>query len=65
MDLLDDPFDDPSADSRVVLDGLGRACLWPAWCPVPHGWATVLCPAPHAEALAFLRQHDDAAFSHC
>lgn len=59
-----DPFGDPSADSRVVLDEHDRACLWPARLPAPHGQATVLCPTPYAEALAFLRQHDDDVLAH-
>ncbi|MFI7584001.1 MbtH family NRPS accessory protein [Kocuria sp. M1N1S27] len=56
---ITDPFEDPSADSRVVIDCHGRACLWPACCPVPTGWTTALCPAPHDEAVAFLRVHED------
>ncbi|MFI7742103.1 MbtH family NRPS accessory protein [Kocuria rhizosphaericola] len=59
MMSIPDLFDDPSTESRVVIDGHGRACLWPACCPVPLGWTTALCPAPYDEAVAFLNGHHD------
>jgi uncharacterized protein YbdZ (MbtH family) len=49
-----DPFDDPHAEVRVVIDSHGRPCLWPAACPVPFGWTTALCPTPCHEAQAYL-----------
>ncbi|GGG49650.1 hypothetical protein GCM10011374_10180 [Kocuria dechangensis] len=52
-----DPFDDPYAEVRVVIDTHGHPSLWPAACPVPFGWATALCPAPRAEADAYRDFH--------
>jgi len=49
-----DPFDDVHAEVRVVIDAHGQPTLWPATCPVPFGWVTALCPAPRAEAQAYL-----------
>jgi uncharacterized protein YbdZ (MbtH family) len=64
-----DLFDDPHAEVRVVIDNHGYPCLWPATCPVPFGWTTALCPAPHHEAQTYLEHHhstsahDDNAWS--
>lgn len=52
-----DPFDDPHAEVRVVIDSHGHPCLWPAACPVPFGWTTALCPAPRHEAQTYLDCH--------
>lgn len=48
-------------DLGQEVRGHGRACLWPACCPVPLGGTTALCPAPYDEAVAFLRSHDEAS----
>ncbi|MGX5358078.1 MbtH family NRPS accessory protein [Kocuria sp. KH4] len=48
------PFDDPHAEMRVVLDGHGHPSLWPAALPVPFGWTTSRCPAPRPEAQSCL-----------
>jgi MbtH protein len=52
-----DPFDDPHAEVRVVIDNHGYPCLWPAAYPVPFGWTTALCPAPRHDAQAYLDSH--------
>ncbi|MCJ8503770.1 MbtH family protein [Kocuria flava] len=51
------PFDDPHAEARVVIDSHGHPSLWPAACPVPFGWTTALCPAPRHEAQTYLDNH--------
>jgi uncharacterized protein YbdZ (MbtH family) len=52
-----DPFDDPHAEVRVVIDNHGHPCFWPATCPVPFGWTTALCPTPRHEAQSYLDHH--------
>lgn len=55
-----DPFDDPHAEIRVVIDSHGYPCLWPAAYPVPFGWITALCPAPRHEAQMYMDSHTSA-----
>ncbi|MFC7310685.1 MbtH family protein [Streptomyces monticola] len=45
------PFEDPAADYRVLVNDEGQHSLWPAFAPVPDGWDSVHGPDSRERCL--------------
>ena len=46
------PFEDPDASYRVLVNHEGQYSLWPAFAQVPDGWTVELPAGPRETALA-------------
>ncbi|WZH36581.1 MAG: AMP-binding protein [Microbacterium enclense] len=56
---MPNPFDDPDARFRVLVNDEGQHSLWPVEPPLPAGWTAVTEPVPRPEALRVI----DAAWT--
>ncbi len=52
-----DPFDDPGAQYRVLVNSEGRYSLWPAGTDVPAGWESVHGPAERTRCVQYVEGH--------
>lgn len=48
------PFDDETAQFRVLVNHEGQHSLWPTFASVPRGWSDEFGPAPRYECLEFV-----------
>ncbi len=48
------PFDDPAAPLRVLVNARGQYSLWPDDVQVPAGWSTVCAGLDQARALEYV-----------
>ncbi|MEZ0493462.1 MbtH family protein [Kineococcus sp. TBRC 1896] len=51
------PFDNPDADFRVLVNEVGQHSLWPVFAEVPAGWTVVHGPVRRDAALAYVDEH--------
>jgi len=51
------PFDNPDAEFRVLVNDLGQHSLWPVFRDVPAGWTSVFGPGPRTEAMTYVETH--------
>lgn len=51
------PFDDPDGTFVVLVNDEGQHSLWPAFAPVPAGWATVLPENTRQACLDYVEEH--------
>lgn len=51
------PFDDESAQYKVLVNDEGQHSLWPDFAQVPAGWTVVLADAPRPECLTYIEEH--------
>ena len=54
---MGNPFDDPGGVYRVLVNGEGQHCLWPAFAEVPDGWETVLKDGTREECMNYISTH--------
>ena len=54
---MTNPFDDPEAPYRVLINDERQYSLWPAFADVPAGWTVAREPGSRADALAFVEQN--------
>lgn len=50
------PFEDPQADYRVLVNDEGQHSLWPDFAPVPAGWEVIHGPAARQECAEFVER---------
>jgi MbtH protein len=51
------PFDDPDARYRVLVNAEGQHSLWPEFADVPDGWEAVHGPAGREECVHYVERH--------
>jgi uncharacterized protein YbdZ (MbtH family) len=51
------PFDDPDAMFRVLVNDEEQHSLWPDFVPVPTGWRTVFGPDGRDACLDHVERH--------
>ncbi|MFJ5548006.1 MULTISPECIES: MbtH family protein [unclassified Streptomyces] len=54
---MSNPFEDDSAEYKVLINGEGQHSLWPAFAAVPAGWTVALDDAPRQTCLAYVEEH--------
>ncbi|MFF7591549.1 MbtH family protein [Kitasatospora purpeofusca] len=50
------PFEDPDASYRVLVNAEGQHSLWPAFADVPEGWDQVFGEAGRQECLDYIER---------
>jgi MbtH protein len=50
------PFEDPEASFHVLVNAEGQHSLWPAFAPVPDGWAVIHGAASRPECVEFIER---------
>lgn len=56
---MTNPFDDTSAEFRVLVNELQQHSLWPEFADVPAGWVVVFGPAPKPDCLDYVTENWD------
>ena len=51
------PFEDPDARYRVLVNAEGQYSLWPAFAVVPAGWESVHGAAGRQECVEYVERH--------
>lgn len=51
------PFDDPDARHRVLVNAEGQYSLWPEFADPPSGWEAVHGPAGREECTEYVERH--------
>ena len=51
------PFEDPDASYRVLVNDEGQHSLWPASQPTPHGWNVVHDTDSRAACLDYIEKN--------
>ncbi|MEU9703744.1 MbtH family protein [Streptomyces sp. NPDC047981] len=54
---MTNPFDDPDAAYKVLVNDEGQHSLWPAFAAVPDGWGIALADTDRAACLAYVEEH--------
>ncbi|GGV04299.1 protein mbtH [Streptomyces litmocidini] len=54
---MTNPFDDPDAAFKVLVNDEGQHSLWPAFAAVPEGWRVALADTDRAACLAYVEEH--------
>ncbi|MFF9013822.1 MbtH family protein [Streptomyces sp. NPDC014870] len=54
---MTNPFDDPDAAYKVLVNDEGQHSLWPAFAAVPDGWQVALADTDRAACLAYVEEH--------
>lgn len=55
--MSNNPFEDPDATFRVLVNHENQHSLWPAFAAVPEGWTIALEHANRAAALDYVETH--------
>ncbi|KAB1636589.1 MbtH family protein [Pseudoclavibacter sp. AY1F1] len=55
--MMTNPFDDTSAEFRVLVNDLQQHSLWPDFADVPAGWVVVYGPAPKQACLDYVTEN--------
>jgi uncharacterized protein YbdZ (MbtH family) len=51
------PFEDPDASYRVLVNDEGQHSLWPASQPTPHGWSVAHDTDSRAGCLEYIEKN--------
>jgi len=51
---MTNPFENPDAEYRVLINSERQHSLWPVFVEVPAGWDLVFGPAPRKDCLAYI-----------
>ncbi|HEY7592177.1 MAG TPA: MbtH family protein [Actinophytocola sp.] len=51
---MTNPFDDPDAQYRMLVNDEGQHSLWPDGISVPAGWSVAFGPASRADCLDYV-----------
>lgn len=54
---MTNPFDDPDATFKVLVNDEGQHSLWPAFATVPDGWSVALADTNRQTCLAYVEEH--------
>ncbi|MEU9853521.1 MbtH family protein [Streptomyces sp. NPDC047974] len=54
---MTNPFDDPDATFKVLVNDEGQHSLWPSFAAVPEGWFVALADTGRAACLAYVEEH--------
>ncbi|MFF0560446.1 MbtH family protein [Streptomyces sp. NPDC004266] len=54
---MTNPFDDPDATFKVLVNDEGQHSLWPAFAAVPEGWRVALADTDRTACLAYVEEH--------
>jgi MbtH protein len=54
---MTNPFDDPDASFRVLINDEGQHSLWPAFADVPAGWRTIYQSDSRQDCLDYIDEH--------
>ncbi|MEY9849486.1 MbtH protein [Streptacidiphilus sp. BW17] len=54
---MTNPFDDPDANYRVLVNDEGQHSLWPVFVEVPAGWTSVFGEALRQDCLDYIEQN--------
>lgn len=54
---MTNPFDDPEATFKVLVNEEGQHSLWPAFAAVPEGWSVSLPDTDRDTCLAYVEEH--------
>ena len=54
---MTNPFDDTTADFRVLVNELQQHSLWPEFADVPAGWVVVFGPAQKQACLDYVTEN--------
>ncbi|MEV6807707.1 MbtH family protein [Streptomyces sp. NPDC051132] len=54
---MTNPFDDPDATFKVLVNEEGQYSLWPAFAAVPEGWSVALPDTDRDTCLAYVEEH--------
>lgn len=54
---MNNPFDDTTADFRVLVNDLQQHSLWPTFADVPDGWTVMFGPDSREACLDFVEQN--------
>jgi uncharacterized protein YbdZ (MbtH family) len=55
--IMANPFEDPDASYRVLVNDEGQHSLWPASLPTPHGWSAVHDTDSRANCLEYIEKN--------
>ncbi|MEU2744113.1 MbtH family protein [Streptomyces sp. NPDC007095] len=51
---MTNPFENPDAEYRVLMNSECQHSLWPVFVEVPAGWDVAFGPAPRNDCLAYI-----------
>ncbi|MHA7845953.1 MbtH family protein [Serratia sp. D1N4] len=51
------PFDDDHQRCRILRNDQRQYSLWPDFCAIPAGWASVFGPDSRGQCVSWLEQH--------
>ncbi len=51
------PFEDAEGTYLVLVNDEGQHSLWPAFVPIPDGWASVLVESSRQECLDYVEEN--------
>jgi MbtH protein len=54
---MSNPFDDPDAEYRVLVNDEGQHSLWPDFAAVPAGWHALHGPDKRQACLDYIESH--------
>ncbi|MEV4428223.1 MbtH family protein [Streptomyces sp. R-07] len=54
---MTNPFDDPDARFKVLVNDEGQHSLWPSFAAVPEGWSVSLADTDRESCLAYVEEH--------
>jgi MbtH protein len=54
---MTNPFEDPDATFRVLINEEGQYSLWPTFATVPDGWSVALADADRQTCLTYVEEH--------
>jgi MbtH protein len=54
---MTNPFEDPDASYRVLVNEEGQHSLWPEFLEVPAGWRIAFGAAGRQECLGYVEEH--------
>jgi len=55
--IVANPFEDPDASYRMLVNDEGQHSLWPASLPTPHGWSAVHDTDSRANCLEYIEKN--------
>lgn len=54
---MTNPFDDATANFRVIVNDLQQHSLWPSFADVPGGWVVMYGPQSREQCLEYVGQN--------
>ncbi|WP_331766067.1 MbtH family protein [Embleya sp. NBC_00896] len=54
---MSNPFEDDSAEYKVLINDEGQHSLWPAFAGIPDGWTVALDDSSRQDCLGYIEEH--------